>query len=69
LLLLVRLETQKTDLVVTLNVPYVRGQYDSKDVDITEGHFGKLLDMAMIYQERIMETFEVKDWSLFVQQD
>ncbi|KAH0565650.1 hypothetical protein GP486_000960 [Trichoglossum hirsutum] len=64
---IVRLETQKTDIVVTINVPHIRGSYDERSVDLERGQLGALLNTALAHQDRVFRTLEVKDWSLFVQ--
>ena len=67
LLTLVRLEQQNTDIVITVNAPHVAYQYDRAQVDLAGGRNDPLLEAALQYRETIMETFEVKDWDLFVQ--
>jgi hypothetical protein len=66
LLVLVRLVDKKTDLVVTINVPHVPGEYAKEQSDLEAGKPGPLLEAAMLYQREILESFEIKDWSLFV---
>lgn len=65
LLTLIRLVDQKTDILVTINVPHVIGQYDVGSVDLEHGRMGPLLEQAAKWRERVLETFEVKDWGLF----
>ncbi|KAF2769113.1 Mog1p/PsbP-like protein [Teratosphaeria nubilosa] len=69
LLTMVRLVQQKTDLIVAINVPHVPGNYDKAEVDPASGKQGKLLHEAEEIRKQVMETFEVIDWSLFVQVD
>ncbi|KAI2635572.1 Mog1p/PsbP-like protein [Hypomontagnella submonticulosa] len=65
ILTLVRLEREKTDLLITINVPHIRGEYDEEDVDLELGKQGKLIGDAVDYAAKIWETFKVKDWGLF----
>ncbi|KAI1385321.1 Mog1p/PsbP-like protein [Hypoxylon trugodes] len=65
ILTLVRLEREKTDLLITINVPHIRGEYDEEDVDLQLGKQGKLIGDAVDYAAKIWETFKVKDWGLF----
>ncbi|GAB7331771.1 hypothetical protein MBLNU13_g03736t1 [Cladosporium sp. NU13] len=65
MLTLIRLVDQKTDILVTVNVPHVIGQYDTGSVDLQHGKMGPLLEQAAKWRERVLETFEVKDWGLF----
>jgi hypothetical protein len=65
LLTLIRLVDQKTDILVTINVPHVIGQYDTSSVDLEHGKMGPLLEQAAKWRTRVLETFEVKDWGLF----
>ncbi|KAI7155191.1 hypothetical protein KC352_g27692, partial [Hortaea werneckii] len=66
LLTMVRLVEQQTDLLIAINVPHVKGEYEESEVDFAGGKYGKLMQQAMEYRERVLETFEVKDWGLFV---
>ncbi|KAK8222097.1 hypothetical protein M8818_000267 [Zalaria obscura] len=68
LLTLVRLEKQKTDVVVSINVPHPPGEYDPDEVDPAKGKHGRLLDAALLYRDRILRTFEIRDWDLFVEE-
>jgi hypothetical protein len=65
LLTLIRLVDQRTDILVTINVPHVIGQYDVGSVDLEHGKMGPLLEQAAKWRERVLETFDVKDWGLF----
>ncbi|CAJ2508841.1 Uu.00g138670.m01.CDS01 [Anthostomella pinea] len=65
ILTLVRLEREETDILITINVPHIRGEYDEDDVDLQLGKQGKLIGDAVDYAARIWETFKVKDWGLF----
>jgi hypothetical protein len=65
MLTLIRLVDQKTDMLVTINVPHVIGQYEAGSVDLEHGKMGPLLEQAAKWRERVLETFEVKDWGLF----
>ncbi|KAI9773453.1 MAG: multicopy suppressor of ts gsp1 [Geoglossum simile] len=69
LITLIRLEAQKTDVVVTINVPHIRGSNYNEEkgnVDLEQGRLGLLLDAAVAHQDRIHTSLEVKDWGLFV---
>ena len=68
MLVLVRLEQQKTDIVIAINVPHIAGLYDPSEVDPEKGDQGALLDKAMDYRGQILNTLEIQDWSLFVQE-
>ncbi|KAI1117853.1 hypothetical protein F5Y14DRAFT_402237 [Nemania sp. NC0429] len=65
ILTLVRLEREQTDLLITVNVPHIRGEYDVDDVDLELGKQGRLIGDAVDYAARIWESFTVKDWGLF----
>lgn len=62
---MLRLEKESTDILVTINVPHIKGEYDEADVDLELGKQGKLIGDAVEYAARIWETFKVKDWTLF----
>lgn len=70
LLLLIRLKEQATDLLVTINVPHIPGSgYEKGDVDFAGGKYGPLVQRAMEWRERVMWTFEVREWGLFGQEE
>ncbi|KAH8819572.1 hypothetical protein F5884DRAFT_659529 [Xylogone sp. PMI_703] len=62
---LIRLEKESTDIVISINVPHIKGEYTEEDVDLQLGKQGKLLESAVEYAARIWETFKIKDWGLF----
>ena len=64
-LTLVRLEKESTDILITINVPHIKGEYTEDDIDMQIGKQGKLIENAVEYAARIWETFKIKDWGLF----
>lgn len=64
-LTLLRLEKVKTDILITINVPHIKGEYDEDDVDLELGRQGKLIGDAVEYSARIWSSFKIKDWGLF----
>lgn len=65
MLTLVRLVKQETDMLITINVPHIAGQFEAGSVDLEHGKMGALLEQAGKWRERVLETFEVKEWGLF----
>jgi len=65
ILTLLRLEKEKTDILVTINVPHIKGEYDEEEVNLELGKQGVLIGDAVEYAARIWETFNVKDWGVF----
>lgn len=65
ILTLVRLEKESTDIVITINVPHIKGEYVEDEVDLELGKQGVLIGDAVEYAARIWDTFRVKDWGLF----
>ena len=79
---LVRLVSKCTDLVITINLPYIESQTDTstpsavsgplagqgrqEDVDFEQGHFGSWVEEGMIVRDEVHRSLEIKDWSLFV---
>ncbi|KAF2459475.1 hypothetical protein BDY21DRAFT_300199 [Lineolata rhizophorae] len=66
MLVLLRLKEQQTDLVITVNVPHTPGEYNKEEVDPSAGKNGPLLNAGLAARQKILETFEIKDLSLFV---
>lgn len=62
---LIRLEQESTDVLITINVPHIKGEYSVEDVDLELGKQGKLITDAVEHSARIWETFKIKDWHLF----
>jgi hypothetical protein len=69
LLTLVRLQKQKTDLLLVVNVPHIPNEYHKDDIDLEAGKVGQLIEDGMKIREKILETFEVNDYGLFVNED
>lgn len=65
ILTLLRLEKEETDVLITINVPHIKGEYDEDDVDLELGKQGKLIGDAVEYAARIWSSLDVKDWGLF----
>lgn len=63
---LLRLEKYKTDILITINVPHIKGEYNEEDVDLELGKQGKLIGDAVEYSARIWSSLRIKDWGLFV---
>ncbi|KAK3622877.1 hypothetical protein LTR56_021910 [Elasticomyces elasticus] len=68
LLLLIRLVEQKTDVLVAVNVPHIPGHYVAGEVDLERRMTGGLLRVGGEIREKIVESLEIKDWELFVQE-
>ena len=62
---LLRLEKYKTDVLITINVPHIKGEYDEAEVDLQLGKQGELIGDAVQYSARVWESFKIKDWGLF----
>jgi len=65
ILTLLRLEKESTDVLITINVPHIKGEYDEDEVDLELGKQGQLIGDAVEYAARIWGSFQVKDWNLF----
>lgn len=62
---MLRLEKYKSDILITTNVPHIKGEYDEDEVDLELGKQGKLIGDAVEYSARIWESLKIKDWGLF----
>lgn len=62
---LIRLESECTDILITINVPHIKGEYTEEEVNLQQGIQGKLIGDAVEYAAKIWETFKIKDWGLF----
>ncbi|KAK3321665.1 hypothetical protein B0H66DRAFT_638221 [Apodospora peruviana] len=65
ILTLVRLEKEQTDILITINVPHIKGEYDEDEVDLALGKQGELIGDAVEYAAKIWSTFDIKDWGVF----
>ncbi|KAF2395929.1 Mog1p/PsbP-like protein [Trichodelitschia bisporula] len=68
-LVLMLLAAQKTDIVISINVPHMADEYAREDVDLEARKPGPLLGAAIQMRDRILETFEVKHWDLIVNEE
>ena len=68
LMTLIRLEKQKTDFVIAVNVPHAQGEYNPDDIDPVANKIGPLLEAAQQHQHKVLETFKIEEWDLFVQE-
>lgn len=68
-LLLIRLVAQKTDLLISINVPHVPVEEGTDphrlDVDLDEDKLTRLEGEAEGWMKDIVRTFEVREWGLF----
>ncbi|KAI9716718.1 MAG: multicopy suppressor of ts gsp1 [Chrysothrix sp. TS-e1954] len=65
---LIRLETAKTDVIVTVTVPHVLGEegYTThEDVDLDVGKETPLMVEGREILEQILHSFEIVEWGLF----
>jgi len=61
-LLLLRLEEQGTDVLISINIPHYPGEYEKAS---SEGEQTPLMKDCAVVKDKVLETFEVKDWGLF----
>jgi len=64
-LTLIRLEKESTDILITINVPHIKGEYTEEEVDMQMGKQGILIENSVEFASRVWETFKIKDWGLF----
>lgn len=62
---IIRLKDKKTDIAISVNVPHVKGEYEETSVNLNEKIEGPLLAQAREIRDAILQTLQVKDWSLF----
>lgn len=65
LLVVVRLVSKATDIVIAVNVPHLKDEYEEGSVDPQNGKMGRLMEVGEKVRERVCESFEVRDWGLF----
>ncbi|KAK0625368.1 ran-interacting Mog1 protein [Bombardia bombarda] len=65
ILTLLRLEKESTDILITVNVPHIKGEYDEDEIDLAMGKQGELIGDAVEYAARIWSSLDIKDWALF----
>ncbi|QDS71537.1 hypothetical protein FKW77_005326 [Venturia effusa] len=65
MLLLIRLEKQTADILIAINVPHVPGEYEKDAINLDQQKIGPHLEAGLAIRKHILESFEVKDWSLF----
>lgn len=60
-MMLLRLKEKETDILVTVNVPHYPGEYAKP----AQGEPTSLMKDADALKEKILASFEIRDWSLF----
>ncbi|KAL1898648.1 hypothetical protein Cpir12675_001852 [Ceratocystis pirilliformis] len=65
IMILLRLENKGTDILITINVPHVKGEYDEFQIDLQAGKQGSKIKQAIQFADQIRETFDIKDYALF----
>ncbi|PHH56234.1 Ran guanine nucleotide release factor [Ceratocystis fimbriata CBS 114723] len=65
IMILLRLENKDTDILITINVPHVKGEYDEFEIDLQAGKQGSKIKQAIQFADQIRETFDIKDYALF----
>ena len=59
--MLLRLKEQETDLMISVNIPHYPGEYENpKEREATQ-----LMKDSEKVKDRILESFDIKDWSIF----
>lgn len=78
LMMIVRLEQQTTDIVMTINVPFndpemvstekciASPMYEGNDIDSQNGHKSELLTFGMSVAAEVVGSFVIVDWGLFL---
>jgi hypothetical protein len=61
-LLLLRLKEQKTDVMISINIPHYPGEYQKAQ---SEGGETRLMRESAAVREGVLQSFEVKEWGLF----
>lgn len=64
LVLVIRMQEQSTDLVVTVNVPHLPGTHDFTEADLAGGRLSPLIETGLEYLERVTTSLEIKDLSI-----
>jgi hypothetical protein len=60
-LLLLRLKEQGTDIMVTVNIPHYKGEYEAAK----QGEETRLMKDSWVVREKVLETLKVVEWGLF----
>lgn len=61
-LLLLRLKEQGTDIMITINIPHYTREYQKATEE--DGQTQLMKDSKAI-REKVLESFEIKEWGLF----
>ncbi|KAI9827634.1 MAG: hypothetical protein M1819_006923 [Sarea resinae] len=65
LLTLLRLPEKKTDILITINIPYIPSEAAREQIDFEAGNFGSHVEAMKEVRERVLKSFEIRDWGLF----
>ncbi len=65
MLTLIRLRSVKTDFVITINIPHVKGEYNESEVNFETAELGSQVRDALLVRDEILRSLDIRDWSLF----
>jgi hypothetical protein len=65
IMMLVRLDTVKTDFLVFINVPHRAGDYAADTINLAEKKWGPLIEQAAFVKGEIQKSLRIIDWGLF----
>lgn len=65
LMTLIRLPSKETDILLTIAVPHVVGEYDAGSVALESEKRGPLIEEGMEIRREALKGFEIRDWGLF----
>ncbi|KAI9670197.1 MAG: Peptide-methionine (S)-S-oxide reductase [Alyxoria varia] len=66
LLNLIRLEAQKTDILISINIPHTPGEFENaNEVDVPSARNGPLMRAALEHRDKILHSFRIENWGLF----
>ena len=65
IMILIRLAQESTDLMITINIPHVQGQYEPHEISMEDGRTGGLINEGQKIRDQVISSFQIKDWGLF----
>ena len=65
IMILVRLAQQNSDILITINIPHVKGEYETRDINLEDGRTGAMINDGQKIRDQIIATFQIKSWDLF----
>ena len=65
LMTLIRLAEQKTDILISINIPHFTQGNELEHINIDNEKLGSLISTGLKYQDQLLKSFNIINWDIF----